>query len=388
MITLLSNIFIKNGKDYSNPKIRRSYGMLCGVMGIALNLLLFIGKYVAGVLSGSIAITADAFNNLSDSGSSLITLLGFKISGAKPDADHPFGHGRMEYLSGLAVSALIIAMGVELIISSVRKIITPAEVTSSTITIIILVVSILVKLYMYFYNQNIAKKIHSATMQATATDSLSDVVVTFVVLISVIVAGLTHLKIDGYCGLAVGLFVLYSGIQSIRETLSPLLGRPADPELVARIKEIVMSHEEILDIHDLIVHDYGPGHLIISLHGEVDGSQNIYVLHEAIDHIEKELDEKLGCTSCVHMDPVVVGDKKTNQMHTILAHEIKSIDPRITIHDFRIVGCDSYSNLIFDAVIPFDCKMSDEESRQAIDKLVKSLWPHCNTVITIDKSYV
>jgi len=387
MLTLLSNLFIKNSKEYGNPDVRRSYGMLSGVMGIVLNLLLFIGKYVAGVISGSIAITADAFNNLSDSGSSLITLLGFKMSGAKPDADHPFGHGRWEYLSGLAVSALIIVMGIELIISSVRKIISPAEVAFSKVAITILAISILVKLYMYLYNRRIAKKINSATMQATAADSLSDVVLTLVVLISVIVAGLTQLKIDGYCGFAVGLFILYSGIQSIKETLSPLLGRPADPELVKQIEEIVLSHGEILAIHDLIVHDYGPGHLIISLHGEVDGSKNIYVLHEAIDHIEKELDEKLGCLSCVHMDPVVVGDKKTNQMLTILSHEIQTIDSRITIHDFRIVGCGSYLNLIFDTVLPFDLKMNDDEARQTIDDLVKVLWPNANTVITIDKSY-
>lgn len=388
MITFLSNLFIKNNKEYHNPDVRRSYGMLCGALGIAFNLLLFVGKYIAGVLSGSIAITADAFNNLSDSGSSLITLLGFKMSGAKPDADHPFGHGRWEYLSGLAVSALIIVMGIELIISSVRKIINPTAVESNPIMIIIMIVSMLIKLYMYLYTRGTARKISSASMHATAIDSLNDVVLTFVILVAVIVAGLTHLKIDGYCGLAVGLFILYSGVKSIRETLDPLLGKPADPELVKRIHEIVLSHDEIMAVHDLIVHDYGPGHLVISLHGEVDGSKNIYLLHEAIDHIEKELDEQLGCSSCVHMDPVMVGDKKTNHMHATLAHEIKSIDPRITIHDFRIVGCDSYLNLIFDAVIPFDLKMGDEEARQEIDKLVKAIWPHANTVITIDKSYV
>ena len=387
MITFLSNIFIKDNKNYNDPNVRRYYGVLSSILGIVFNLMLFVGKYVAGVLSGSIAITADAFNNLSDSGSSIITLFGFKMSGARPDAHHPFGHGRMEYLSGLAVSALIIVMGAELVISSVRKIIAPVTISSDTVTIVILIVSILLKLYMYLYNRYIAKKINSATMRATAADSLSDVVLTFVVLISVIVASLTHLKIDGYCGAAVGLFVLYSGIQSIRETLTPLLGRPADPKLVQQIKDIVMSHDEILDIHDLIVHDYGPGHLIISLHGEVDGSQNIYILHEAIDHIEKELDGKLGCTSCVHMDPVVVGDKRTKQMQTILTHEIKTINPLITIHDFRIIGCGTNVNLIFDAVIPFDFEVNDEDARQAIDDLVKSLWPACNTVITIDKSY-
>lgn len=388
MINILSHIFIKNNKEYSNPDVRRAYGMLCGILGIAFNLLLFIGKYIVGTLSGSIAITADAFNNLSDSGSSLITLLGFKMSGAKPDADHPFGHGRWEYLSGLAVSALIIVMGIELVISSIRRIIHPAEVTSNAITIVILIVSMLVKLYMYLYINNTARKINSATMHATAIDSLTDVILTVVVLISVIVGSLTDLKIDGYCGIAVGLFILYSGVQAMRETLSPLLGTPADPELVERIKNIVLAHEEILDVHDLIVHDYGPGHLIISLHGEVDGSQNIYVLHEAIDAIEKELDQKLGCSSCLHMDPVVVGDRRTDQLHTILAHEIKSIDSRITIHDFRVVGCGDKSNLIFDAVLPFDLEMSDEEARIAITDLIKSIWPKFNAVITIDKSYI
>ena len=387
MITFLSKLFINNNNNYNDPSVRRSYGILSSIMGIVLNLLLFAGKYFAGIVSGSIAITADAFNNLSDSGSSIITLIGFKLSGAKPDARHPFGHGRMEYLSGLAVSALIIVMGVELIISSIRKIIETVSVSSDATTIAILVISILIKFYMYWYNHRLAKKTNSEAMSATATDSISDVVTTCVVLISVIVASLTNLNIDGYCGVAVGLFILYSGIQSLRETLSPLLGRPANPELVKQIEDIVMANEEILAIHDLIVHDYGPGHLIISLHGEVDGSKDIYLLHSAIDSIEKELDDRLGCTSCLHMDPVIVGDKKTKQMYTILSHEIKTIDPRITIHDFRIVGCGASSNLIFDAVLPFDLAISDDDARAQIDQLVKSLWPSCNIVLTIDKSY-
>ena len=387
MITVLSNLFIKDNKNYSNPTVRRAYGMLASIVGIIFNALLFALKYFAGIISGSIAITADAFNNLSDAGSSIITLIGFKFSGNKPDADHPFGHGRIEYLSGLAVSAVIIVMGGDLIFTSAKKVIHPSEITFNLITVIILIISIAVKLYMYKYNQSISRKIQSASMNAVGTDSLGDVIATSAVLFSLIISVFTDLNIDGYCGVAVGLFITYSGYQSSKETLSPLLGRPADPALVKQIEEIVMANEEILDIHDLIVHDYGPGHLIISLHGEVDGSKDIYILHEAIDRIEKELDDKLNCTACLHMDPVVVGDKRTKQMHTILAHEIKTIDPLITIHDFRVVGNGSVSNLIFDAVVPFDCKMSDEESHQCIENLVKSLWPNYNAVITIDKSY-
>jgi len=387
MITLLSNLFIKDNKNYTNPTVRRAYGILASIVGIAFNALLFALKYFAGIISGSIAITADAFNNLSDAGSSIITLIGFKFSGNKPDADHPFGHGRIEYLSGLAVSAVIIVMGFDLILTSLRKVFAPSAITFSRTTVIILIISIIVKLYMYKYNKSISRKINSASMGAVGIDSLGDVIATSTVLISLVISVFTDLNIDGYCGVAVGLFIIYSGYQSSKETLSPLLGRPADPELVKKIEDIVMAHEEILDIHDLIVHDYGPGHLIISLHGEVDGSKDIYLLHEAIDKIEKELAEKLDCTACLHMDPVVVGDKRTNQMHTILAHEIKAIDPRITVHDFRVVGNGSASNLIFDAVVPFDFEMNDDESRQCIENLVKSLWPRCNAVITIDKSY-
>lgn len=387
MITFLSSIFIKDNQNIQNPSVRRAYGIICSVVGIFFNVLLFAGKYFAGIISGSIAITADAFNNLSDAGSSIITLIGFKFSGMKADADHPFGHGRIEYISGLAVSVIIMVMGVELIHSSIQKIIHPGAVDSSTTTVVILIISIVIKLYMCFYNGRIAARIDSAAMKATAIDSLSDSIATTIVLLSIIVSRFTNLKIDGFCGVAVGLFILYAGYMAAKETLSPLLGNPADPKLVKRIEDIVLAHDEILGIHDLIVHDYGPGRLIISLHGEVCGDGDIFEIHDVIDRIEKELDEKLGCQSCLHMDPIAQSDEVATEMLEILTVEIKTIDTRITIHDFRIVKGPTHTNLIFDALVPFDLPMDDDEAKCRIDLLVKSLWNDCYTIITIDKAF-
>ena len=381
MITILSRLFIKEAPDTTNPSVRRAYGMLCSFVGIFFNILLFASKYIAGTITGSIAITADA-------GSSIITLVGFHFSGKKPDANHPFGHGRFEYICGFAVSAVIMVMGVELIRSSIEKIIHPSPIHASNLSVIILIISICIKLYMYLYNRVIATRINSAAMKATATDSLSDSITTTVVLASISISHFTTLPIDGWCGIAVGLFILYAGYSSARETLSPLLGNPADPELVANIEQIVFSHKVIIGIHDLIVHDYGPGRLIISLHGEVSGNGDIYEIHDAIDHIEKELDEKLGCQSCLHMDPIATDDKLVEQMRTTLDANIQSIDSRITIHDFRIVKGPTHTNLIFDAVIPFDLPWDDDEAKERIDQLVHTLWSNCYTVITIDKSYI
>lgn len=387
MITILSRLFIKEAPNTTNPSVRRAYGMLCSIVGIFFNILLFVGKYIAGTITGSIAITADAFNNLSDAGSSIITLVGFHFSGKKPDAHHPFGHGRFEYICGFAVSAAIAVMGVELIRSSVEKIIHPSPIHASNLSVIILIISICIKLYMYLYNRIIAARINSAAMKATATDSLSDSITTTVVLASIGISQFTTLPIDGWCGIAVGLFILYASYRSARETLSPLLGNPADPELVANIEQIVLSHKVIIGIHDLIVHDYGPGRLIISLHGEVSGNGDIYEIHDAIDRIEKELDEKLGCQSCLHMDPIATDDKLVEYMRTTLDANIQSIDARITIHDFRIVKGPTHTNLIFDAVVPFDLPWDDDEAKERIDQLVHTLWRDCYTVITIDKSY-
>ena len=287
MVTLLAKIFIKDSED--KIKQREAYGMLCGVIGILFNVLLFIGKFLAGTLSNSIAITADAFNNLSDAGSSIVTLLGFKLAGAKPDTEHPFGHGRIEYVSGLVVAAAILLMGYELVRDSIGKIMHPEETEFTLLVAVILIASILVKLYMAYYNRAIGKKLDSAAMKAVATDSLSDTAATTVVLLASIFTHFTGIKIDGYCGLVVGLLVGYAGFDAARETLNPLLGQPPAHEFVEKIDEIVMSHSEVCGMHDLIVHDYGPGRQMISLHAEVPAEGNILELHDVIDNIENEL---------------------------------------------------------------------------------------------------
>ncbi|MGM9521412.1 MAG: cation diffusion facilitator family transporter [Oscillospiraceae bacterium] len=388
MISILSGIFIKDKDNTSDPAVRRAYGMLCGICGIILNIILFGFKFAAGTLCGSIAITADAFNNLSDAGSSLITLFGFKFAGAAPDSEHPFGHGRIEYISGFCVSLLIILMGFELGKSSISKIIHPEPVDTSILAIAVLVCSILVKIYMYFYNSRIGKKISSPAMTATATDSLSDSISTFVVLLATVFMRLTNINIDGWCGTAVAIFILYAGINAAKDTISPLLGQPPAPELVKDIESTVMAHPEIIGVHDLVVHDYGPGRMMISLHGEVPGNGDINILHDAIDLIERELNEKFQCISVIHMDPISYDDEKTVTLRNEVSRMAKSIDERITVHDFRIVDGPTHTNLIFDAVVPQDFHLNDNQVRDEISSLVSERHPTCLCVINIDKSYV
>jgi cation diffusion facilitator family transporter len=388
MISLLARIFIKNSEKVSDVKVRREYGMLSSIVGIGLNILLFVGKYFAGVISGSIAITADAFNNLSDAGSSLITLIGFKFSGRKADAEHPFGHGRVEYVSGFIVSVAIILVGFELVKSSIAKIISPSPVDTSMISIIILIVSIGVKVYMSIYNKRIGNKIDSAAMKATATDSLSDSIATSVVLLSMIVMKITNIAIDGWSGILVAVFILYAGYNAAKDTLSPLLGQVPDPQFISRIEDIVIAHEEIIGIHDLVVHDYGPGRIMISLHGEVPGDGDIFKIHDAIDRIEEELNTKLGCESVIHMDPIAVKDENVIKMHKAIEEKVKSINPIISIHDFRIVKGPTHTNIIFDAVVPFGFELSDEEVKSQIETIILSTWEQYIPVVKIDKSYV
>ena len=353
MITILSGLFIKNRDQFGDSDVRRAYGMLCSIVGIALNVFLFAGKYLAGVISGSIAITADAFNNLSDAGSSFISLVGFKFSGMKADADHPFGHGRIEYVSGFGVSMVIILMGIELFKTSIEKIFHPEPVETGALAVGILVVSICVKGYMCFYNRTVGKKIQSETMKATAMDSMSDSIATTAVLISMAVAHVTGISIDGWCGCLVACFVLYAGFGAAKDTLNPLLGEPPSREFVNEIRTIVMAHPEILGIHDLVVHDYGPGRRMISLHGEVSGDCDIFEIHDVIDRIEKELKEKLGCEAVIHMDPIVVNNEAINETKKEVVDMINEHFPGVTIHDFRMIQGPTHTNLIFDAVVPF-----------------------------------
>lgn len=386
MITCLAKFWIRESD--SEEKKRRVYGTLGAVVGIFLNICLFAGKYLAGFLSGSIAIMADAFNNLSDAGSSFISLIGFVFSGKKPDLDHPFGHGRIEYLAGLGVSFLILLMGVELANNSVQKILHPVSVQISTLSIAVLSASILVKLYMAYYNHAIGKKIRSATMAATATDSLSDAAATTVVLLAMLFLAVTGINIDGYCGILVAVFILAAGIGAAKETVSPLLGQAPDPEFVKEIKELVMQHEEVLGIHDMAVHDYGPGRVMVSLHAEVSGDGNIYELHDLIDQIERELKEKLHCETVIHMDPIDVGNEKTVEMKEEMVKLVKAIDERLTIHDFRMVTGTTHHNMIFDVVIPADFKLSQEELKDIIQKKVWEKWPDYYVVIDVDTAYV
>lgn len=386
MITCLAKFWIRESD--SEEKKRRVYGTLGAVVGIFLNICLFTGKYLAGFFSGSIAIMADAFNNLSDAGSSFISLIGFVFSGKKPDLDHPFGHGRIEYLAGLGVSFLILLMGVELAKNSVQKILHPVSVQISTLSIAVLSASILVKLYMAYYNHAIGKKIRSATMAATATDSLSDAAATTVVLLAMLFLAVTGINIDGYCGILVAVFILAAGIGAAKETVSPLLGQAPDPEFVKEIKELVMQHEEVLGIHDMAVHDYGPGRVMVSLHAEVSGDGNIYELHDLIDRIERELKEKLHCETVIHMDPIDVGNEKTVEMKEEMVKLVKAIDERLTIHDFRMVTGTTHHNMIFDVVIPADFKLSQEELKDIIQKKVWEKWPDYYVVIDIDTAYV
>ena len=385
MVTLLEKLFVKKK---TGAEERRAYGILCGALGITLNILLFAGKYLAGVISGSIAIMADAFNNLSDAGSSVITLLGFQFAGRQADEEHPFGHGRIEYLSGLAVSLAIIVMGVELLRSSVEKVLHPEAVDTGFLAMGILGVSVAVKLYMSYYNRRIGKKIDSAAMKATATDSLSDALATFVVFLSMIVLRTTGINVDGWCGVLVAVFILRAGYGAAKETLNPLLGQAPEPEFIDEIEKIVLSRPEIIGIHDLVVHDYGPGHRMISLHGEVDGSGDIYALHDAIDSAEMELHECLGCEAVIHMDPVNLKDPEMKEKRAATEALVKEIDSRLTIHDFRLVHGGGVTKILFDVVVPFEMKMPEEELKARIQDSVSRTMENCAALINVDHSYV
>ena len=361
MITFLASLFIKDSKNYKEPSVRQAYGVLSGAVGIGLNILLFFGKWLAGTISGSIAITADAFNNLSDAGSSIITLIGFRLSGQEPDPEHPFGHGRMEYISGLLVSVAILVMGFELIGSSIGKLRSPEPIVSSALVFGILIASILVKLYMFFYNHSLSKKIESAAMKATSVDSLSDTVATTLVLIATLISKYTGLLLDGWFGILVGLFILYTGGSTLKETIDLLLGQPPKQEFIDEVKEIVLGHSMVHGVHDLIVHDYGPGRVMISLHAEVDVNGDIQDIHEQIDHIEHELQEKLHCSATIHMDPIVTDDKEVLAMKAKVEEMVHFLDESFSMHDFRMVKGSTRTNLIFDVEVPRKTSYTDNE---------------------------
>lgn len=388
MITFLQKVLKLDA--LSEEKRRSAYGKMCGVVGILLNIVLFIGKFFAGTISNSIAITADAFNNLSDAGTSVVTLAGFKMAEKKPDPDHPFGHGRMEYLAGLIVSVVIFLMAFELLKDSIDKILHPTSVEFSAVIVGILVASIIVKCYMAFYNFAIGKKIGSATLKATATDSLSDCISTAVVLIATLIGYFTPLQVDGICGVAVGVLIVIAGINAAKDTLDPLLGQAPEKEFVDKIEKMVLEFDEnIVGVHDLIVHDYGPGRRIISLHAEVPAEGDILMLHDIIDNLEMKLKTEMGCLTTIHMDPVVTTDERVNELKEICTGFVKEIGENLTLHDFRVVFGETHTNLIFDIVVPYDFQIPDEQVVKEIQKKVTEI-PGNNyfAVIQVDKPAV
>ena len=385
MIQLLARVFIKNQEDVENPKVRQAYGVLCGTVGIVLNILLFAGKWLAGFLSGSIAITADAFNNLSDAGSSVLTLIGFHLSGQKPDQKHPFGHGRMEYISGLFVSVAILIMAVELIQSSVHKLIHPEAIEGSPLILAILMVSVCVKVYMAYYNKKIGKKINSAAMAATAADSMSDTIATSAVLFSTVISMAAGVNQDGWCGLLVGVFILYSGVQALKDTVDPLLGQAPDKALVEQIQSLVTSYPVVQGIHDMMIHDYGPGRRIVSLHAEVDAKGDILKIHDEIDNIERKLRETLNCHATIHMDPVEVDNEEVRKLRLQTAKLIAGMELNLSIHDFRVVKGETHTNLIFDVVVPFECPLKDSEVIEKIEEGIQQYPGNYYAVIQIDR---
>jgi len=388
LIRFLARLLIRDYENTADPAVRRAYGVLCGVAGIALNALLFAAKYLAGALTGSIAVMADAFNNLSDAGSSLVTLLGFRISGKRSDPEHPFGHGRVEYIAGLIVAMLIIYMGLELARDSIGTILNPAPVRFDALSTAILALSILVKLYMALYNRAIGRKIHSVAMAATATDSLSDAIATLAVLVSALIGRITGANIDAWTGALVSLMILRAGWGAAMDTISPLLGNPPEPEFVQRVEDIVNSYDGVTGIHDLLVHDYGAGRVMISLHAEVPADGDLMTMHDMIDTIERRLSGELGCHAVIHMDPVVTDDEAVAAMRgRVLGALRQELDAGVTIHDFRMVAGPTHTNVIFDAVVPLSVAADDAALRQEIGRIVRGLDETFFAVVTIDRPY-
>ena len=390
MTNLLIRLFIQDSQNTGDPHVRQRYGLLGSGVGIAVNVLLFAAKFLAGLLSGSIAVTADAFNNLSDAASSVVTLIGFKLSDQKPDQDHPFGHGRIEYLSGLFVAMVILLMGFELGRDAVNQILHPAAVEFSLLSCGILAASVLAKVFLWHFNRTLGDSIHSVSMKAASADSLGDAIATAAVLLGSIIGTLLKINIDGWLGICVAIVILRAGWEAAKDTITPLLGTTPDPEFVQNIEETVMAHEEVIGIHDLLVHDYGPGRCMISLHAEVSACGDILLLHDAIDNIERELTDKFSCAAVIHMDPVECDNTKVTEMRRKVACLASAIDSGITIHDFRMVTGPSHTNLIFDIVLPLDSHLSPKEAAAAIEKAVTVLAEHgpCYAVVTVDRPMV
>lgn len=385
MTELLLKLFVENHENTADPAVHAAVGSLAGLTGIVCNCLLALVKLVTGLLVGSVAIVADAVNNLSDAGSSVVTLLGFRLARRPADKEHPYGHARYEYLSGLVVSALILLIGAELVKSSARKIMDPEPIEISAATFGVLLVSIAVKLWMSGFFRKLGKKIDSSTLQATSLDSRNDVIATAAVLLGCAVNYLFKLNVDGYVGLAVAAFILYSGVNIAKDTISPLLGKQADEELIRRITDLVLSHKQIIGIHDLLIHDYGPGQCYASLHAEMCASEDPLVCHDIIDDIECDVLTELNVHLVIHYDPVLVDDEEWNEMREQVSRIIQGIDPRLSMHDFRVVKGANQKKLVFDLAVPYEMKVNRRDLKKRIDDALAAVERPYPTLIRFDE---
>lgn len=387
LTSFLVRLFVRDSENTASPAVRYAYGRLAGFTGLVCNLLLFALKIMVGFLTGSLAIMADAFNNLSDAGSGIVTLVGFKLSNMPPDDNHPFGHGRIEYLSTMGVAVLIILAGFELASSAMDKIRHPVQAQFTWITFFILIAAIGIKLWMALFSRQIGRRIQSKSLLAAAVDSRNDVLCTGLVLVSALISHFTNWIIDGYIGLAVALFVMWSGFSIIKETVSPLLGQAPDPELVENIRQTVLSHPGVVGIHDMIIHDYGPGRTIVSLHAEVPADQSVITSHDLIDNIETELTEAYHLVCCIHMDPVDTENTETRHLKAQMCALLRRIDPALSMHDFRVVPGDTHTNVLFDVVVPHQYPQR-EGLEQRIREDIHRLDPKLNGVIKVENSFV
>ncbi len=387
MTDFFIKIFIKD-KDVSNPKTRGKYVSLAGFTGIVLNVLLFIGKLIVGILSGSVAVVADAFNNISDAGSSVVTLIGFRLAGKPVDKEHPLGHGRLEYISGFIVDMLIVLVGFELLKSSIEKIANPVLPSVETVTLVLLGAAILVKVWLFFFYRKIGNFTDSASVKASASDSLTDCVATTLVLASALIAKLWGVAIDGWAGILVAVFILYTGIKAAKETIDLLLGSTPDPKFIEEIYAFAKAYPRIVAIHDVMVHDYGPGRQIVSFHAEVPSDSDINIAHEEVDRMERDMHDKFGCIVTIHLDPLVVNDPLVNELHAIAESAAKEIDPAFSIHDFRMTKGETNINLIFDLLLPADCKMPTDEAAKAVSEKIRAQRENCFCVIRAEHPFV
>ena len=385
MTDLILRIFVRDHKNTEDPAVRDKCGRVAGAVGIVTNFLLFLMKIIVGTVFHSVSVTADAVNNLTDSGSSVVTLIGFKMASKPADEKHPFGHARIEYLSGVIVSFIVIFLGLQLGMSSIEKILTPEENALTPVALVVLVISILAKLWQCLFYRKVGRMIKSESVEATSKDSRNDVIATSVVLLGAVITMLTGVNLDGYMGAAVALFIVFSGVQLTISTADPLLGQAPEGELVQTITEKMLSYPGIIGMHDLAVHNYGAGRCFASAHCEVDAKNDILVSHDLIDNIERDFSRDLGIHMVIHLDPVIVGDARTDALHCKVQSLVTALYPTVTIHDFRVIWGVTHSNIVFDAAVPFSVKDSDAVITQKLEAEIQKLDPDYRTVVTIDR---